>query len=133
LKWAVDHNADGARDLWHPHDAVGSIANYFADHGWRPNEAVVTPAIVSGEVDLPVGYNKRYPLSELAAHGITPQDPVTGDETVSLLLLRANSGDQYWLGLNNFYVITRYNNSTHYAMAVHELAQAIKRRYLGAN
>ena len=131
LKWAVDHNYDGRRDLWHPDDAIGSIANYFSAHGWKPGEPVVMPASVAGEVDLPVGYDKQYTLAELAAAGITPAEDVAADEKPSLLLLRGNAGDEYWLGLHNFFVITRYNHSTHYAMAVHELAQAIKRRYLG--
>jgi membrane-bound lytic murein transglycosylase B len=131
LKWAVDLNGDGQRDLWHPVDAVGSIANYFAEHGWRPGEAVVAPALVDGEVALQAGYDKRYTLSELATAGVRPGTTIPAGDKVSLLLLRGNSGDQYWLGLNNFFVITRYNHSTHYAMAVHELGQAIKRRYLG--
>ena len=88
------------------------------------------PASVVGEVELPVGYDKQYTLAELAAAGITPAEEVSADEKPSLLLLRGTAGDEYWLGLHNFFVITRYNHSTHYAMAVHELAQAIKRRYL---
>lgn len=130
LKWAVDHNADGRRDLWTPEDAIGSIANYFASHGWRAGESVVVPALVQGSVSLPAGYDKRYSLAELANVGVSPASHIPGAEKVSLLLLRGNVGDEYWLGLDNFFVITRYNHSTHYAMAVHELAQAIKTRYL---
>jgi membrane-bound lytic murein transglycosylase B len=131
LKWAVDHNIDGRRDLWDPDDAIGSIANYFSDHGWRRGEPVVTAAAVEGEVTLPTGYDKQYSLSELAAAGISPATEVPADEKFSLLLLRGHSSDEYWLGLHNFFVITRYNHSTHYAMAVHELAQAIKQRHSG--
>lgn len=131
LKWAVDHDGDGRRDLWQPEDAVGSIANYFAQHGWHPGEPVVTPALVDGETSLPPGYDKQYTLAELAAAGVHPDGEVPPGTKPSLLLLRANDGDEYWLGLNNFYVITRYNHSTHYAMAVHELAQAIKQRHQG--
>ncbi len=132
LKWAVDHDGDGRRDLWDPEDAVGSIANYFHDHGWHRGEAVVTPAVVDGAVNLPVGYDKQYYLAELMAAGIRPENQIPAGQKLSLLLLRGNAGDEYWLGLNNFFVITRYNHSTHYAMAVHELGQAIKRRYLGS-
>lgn len=131
LQWAVDHDGDGRRDLWDPEDAVGSIANYFNAHGWHPGEGVVTPALVDGAVSLPTGYDKQYSLDELAAVGIHPEGEVPPGQNLSLLLLRANGGDEYWLGLNNFFVITRYNHSTHYAMAVHELGQAIKRRYQG--
>jgi membrane-bound lytic murein transglycosylase B len=133
LKWAVDHDGDGRRDLWHPDDAIGSIANYFREHGWHPGEAVVTQAEVDGPVALPAGYDKQYSLAELAAAGVRPQGEVPPGQRPSLLLLRANSGDEYWLGLNNFFVITRYNHSTHYAMAVHALGQAIKRRYQGGH
>ena len=131
LKWAVDHNGDGRRDLWHPEDAIGCIANYFHQHGWHTGEAVVVPALTQGVVGLQAGYDKQYSLSELSAVGVHPEGQVPPGQKPSLLLLRGNSGDQYWLGLNNFFVITRYNHSTHYAMAVHELGQAIKRRYLG--
>jgi membrane-bound lytic murein transglycosylase B len=131
LQWAVDLNGDGRRDLWHPDDAVGCIANYFAQHGWHPGEAVVTRAAAEGAVGLAVGYDKQYSLSELAAAGVRPEGQVPAGQKVSLLLLRANGGDEYWLGLHNFFVITRYNHSTHYAMAVYELGRAIKRRYLG--
>ena len=131
LQWAVDHNADGRRDLWHPEDAIGSVANYFAQHGWHPGEAVVTRAETGGDVSLAAGYDKQYSLDELAAAGVYPAGDVPAGQKPSLLLLRGNSGDQYWLGLHNFFVITRYNHSVHYAMAVHELGQAIKRRYQG--
>jgi len=131
LKWAVDHDGDGRHDLWNPEDAIGSIANYFSQHGWHSGEAVVRQASVNGEVSLPVGYDKQYTLAELAAAGIQPEGQIPAGTKPSLLLLRANDGDEYWLGLNNFFVITRYNHSTHYAMAVHSLAQAIKQRYQG--
>jgi membrane-bound lytic murein transglycosylase B len=130
LQWAVDHDGDGRRDLWSAEDAIGSIANYFAAHGWRRGEPVTTPALIAGgEVNLPTGYDRRYALADLAANGIRPSDPVAGNQELSLLLLRGADGDEYWLGHPNFYVITRYNHSAHYAMAVHQLAQAIKRRY----
>ena len=132
LKWAVDHNLDGRRDLWHPDDAVGSIANYFSEHGWHPGEPVVVQALVPADVALPTGYDQQYSLPELAAVGIYPGSEVPAGDKLSLLLLRGNAGDEYWLGLHNFFVITRYNHSTHYAMVVHDLAKAIKQRYLGA-
>lgn len=131
LKWAVDLNGDGKRDLWDPEDAIGSIANYFSQHGWQPGGPVATPAEAQGPVYLTTGYDQFYTPDQLAAQGLTPVAPISGQDRVSLLLLRGANGDEYWLGHNNFYVITRYNHSTHYAMAVHDLAQAIKQRYLG--
>lgn len=131
LKWAVDHDGDGRRDLWQPEDAIGSIANYFAQHGWHTGEPVVSRAATEGEIGLATGYDKQYSLTELSQAGVTPESTIPAGTNPSLLLLRANDGDEYRLGLNNFYVITRYNHSTHYAMAVYELAQAIKQRYQG--
>jgi len=130
LQWAVDFDGDGRRDLWNPVDAIGSIAQYFAAHGWRPGEPVVTAARGSAMArNLESGFDTRYSLAALTGYGIQPAAALDGDSTVRLLRLSADSGDEYWLGHQNFYVITRYNHSTHYAMAVHQLAQAIKQRY----
>lgn len=131
LKWAVDFDGDGRRDLWNPVDAIGSVANYFAQHGWRPGQPVVVRAGSNGvrNLALKTGYDTSYQLDQLADAGIRPSGSWTGGEPVRLLKLSTNSGDEYWLGGDNFYVITRYNHSTHYAMAVHQLAQAIRRRH----
>ncbi|MGX2041800.1 lytic murein transglycosylase B [Methylocaldum sp. MU1018] len=131
LQWAVDFDGDNHRDLWNPVDAIGSIANYFAAHGWRPGEPVVTAARGGAMArNLESGFDTRYSLAALSNYGIQPvAASLDSDSTVRLLRLSADSGDEYWLGHQNFYVITRYNHSTHYAMAVHQLAQAIKRRY----
>ena len=133
LQWAVDFNGDGRRDLWQAEDVIGSIANYFAQHGWRRGEPVTTPAVATtGNVqNLETGYDTQYALNDLIRQGIKPASLCPDRQPLRLLRLRAASGDDYWLGHQNFYVITRYNHSTHYAMAVHQLAQAVKQRYLG--
>jgi membrane-bound lytic murein transglycosylase B len=130
LKFAVDFNGDGQKDLWDPEDAIGSIANYFAGHGWRTGEPVVSRAMVDGGAasGLESGFDTHYSLDDLAAYGIHPANYFPADR-VRLLRLSAAVGDEYWLGYENFYVITRYNHSTHYAMAVHQLAEAVKQRY----
>ena len=127
-RWAVDFNGDGHRDLWNPEDAIGSIANYFSQHGWQPGQPVVAPLVAQKPIRLEVGFNTRYTPSNLVQAGLRPQNPCKTSGQVSLLLLRHQQLDQYLIGYPNFYTITRYNHSTHYAMAVHELAQAIKRR-----
>jgi membrane-bound lytic murein transglycosylase B len=127
-RWAVDFNGDGHRDLWNPEDAIGSIANYFAQHGWQPGKPVVDPLVAKGPVVLETGFSTRYTPSTLVKAGLRPTTPVKVNEQVSLLQLRHQQYDQYLIGHPNFYTITRYNHSTHYAMAVHELAQAIKGR-----
>jgi membrane-bound lytic murein transglycosylase B len=132
LKYAVDFDGDGRRDLWNADDAIGSVAHYFASHGWKRGEPVVSPArakSASARV-LESGLDSRYALPVLAGYGIYPTGTVPPRvDTVRLLRLSAEAGDEYWLGYDNFYVITRYNHSTYYAMAVHQLAQAVKHRY----
>lgn len=131
LKFAVDFDGDGRKDLWNPEDAIGSIANYFKGHGWQTGQPVVSLARVSGnEVDgLKTGFDTQYSLSTLAGYGIYPSLEYPEAGVVRLLKLSGNNGDSYWVGYDNFYVITRYNHSTHYAMAVHQLAEAVKRRH----
>lgn len=132
LKYAVDFDGDGRKNLWDPEDAIGSIAHYFAEFGWRPGEPVVSPAIVVGHQvqGLKNGFDTRYSLATLASYGIRPKLDFPAEE-VSLLRLSTTQGDDYYVGYPNFYVITRYNHSTYYAMAVHQLGRAIKQRYLG--
>nr|MBP8198389.1 lytic murein transglycosylase B [Chromatiaceae bacterium] len=132
LKWAVEFDGDGRRDLWNPVDAIGSVANYFAVHGWRRGEPVAVKADASGAVALKAGFDTRYSLDALARDGIRPQGRLPAGDEVSLIRLDATGGYQFWLGLNNFYVITRYNHSSYYAMAVHQLAQALRARHGGA-
>ena len=131
LRWAVDFNGDGERDLWNPEDAIGSIANYFSKHGWRPGQPVVTPARAEKAKTKPLetGFMTRYPLDSLNRAGIYPAQRCDCDYPLHLLHLSHYKSDEYRLGHPNFYVITRYNHSTYYAMAVHELAQAIKKDY----
>jgi membrane-bound lytic murein transglycosylase B len=131
--YAVDFGGDGRRDLWNPVDAIGSVANYFKGHGWRAGEPVAVRASVSGAGvgALKTGFDTSYPLSALAAQGISPAGPTGGASTASLLALDVGNGYEYWLGLHNFYVITRYNHSTYYAMAVYQLGSAVRARVGG--
>ncbi len=134
LQWAVDFNGDGRRDLWNPEDAIGSVANYFVQHGWQKGQPVVSSTRVSGTgIDsLEPGIENQYSLTALSQAGVAPVDPCNCDYPLRLILLKHLNNDEYLLGHPNFYAITRYNHSTYYAMAVHELAQAIKRGYLKA-
>lgn len=129
--YAVDFDGDGHRDLWDPVDAIGSVANYFSEHGWRPGEPVAIPSQVRAGLaagTMKTGFDTRYSLSELAGRGIMPAGSPGRASKASLLKLDVGSDYEYWLGLPNFYTITRYNHSTYYAMAVHQLARAIKGR-----
>ena len=123
-QYAVDFSGDGHINLWDPVDAIGSVANYFKAHGWVKGDHVAVMA--NGQAPgLPNGFKTKYSISQLAAAGLTPQQPLGNHQQASLLRLDVGTGYQYWYGLPNFYTITRYNHSTHYAMAVWQLGQAV--------
>lgn len=123
-QYAVDFSGDGHINLWDPVDAIGSVANYFKAHGWVKGDQVAVMA--NGQAPgLPNGFKTRYSISQLAAAGLTPQQPLGNHQQASLLRLDVGTGYQYWYGLPNFYTITRYNHSTHYAMAAWQLGQAV--------
>ncbi len=123
-QYAVDFSGDGHINLWDPVDAIGSVANYFKAHGWVKGDQVAVMA--NGQAPgLSNGFKTKYSISQLAAAGLTPQQPLGNHQQASLLRLDVGTGYQYWYGLPNFYTITRYNHSTHYAMAVWQLGQAV--------
>lgn len=127
--WAKDGDGDGRRELLtHKPDVFASIANYFVVHGWQRGGAVVARATRdAGAADfVPESLDPVYPLASLAARGYRPQPGQPLAEGATLLSLDGEAGKEYWLGYRNFYVITRYNHSPMYALAVHQLAQAIR-------
>ncbi len=127
--YAVDFDGDGKRDLWGSNaDAIGSVANYFARHGWRPGEPVTVRARKAGadhQRFVEAGMKPSLRVKDLQAAGITPDARLDPAALTSLIKLETQDGHEYWLGLHNFYVITRYNHSNLYAMAVHQLSQEI--------
>ncbi len=133
-EYAVDFDGDGSRDLLGSiDDAIGSVANYLSRHGWRRHHAVATKVEVSGDgYKALLSENPRRPrpgrsLAELTAGGVVAGrlDVPTGDKA-ALLEFDSRDGKEYWLGFQNFYVITRYNHSPLYALAVYQLGQAIR-------
>ncbi|SPJ33243.1 lytic murein transglycosylase B [Kushneria phyllosphaerae] len=131
--YAVDFDNDGIKDLWkEPVDAIGSVANYFAEHGWRSGQPLTVAAHLKGaEKPADVDFNQAKPpymrVADLEAQGITPDIAISGDQDVIPLALDyADGHNDYLLGLHNFYVITRYNHSHLYAMAVTTLAEQIQ-------
>lgn len=142
--YAVDFDNDGRTDLVHSvADAIGSVANYFAEHGWQDDLAVAARARVSGDDYEELFGKKMKPsitLGELRERGVTPvrcegaaiPSPhcfrLPDDTRVSPLHLEGEHGSEFWLGTQNFYVITRYNHSPLYAMAVYQLARALEQR-----
>lgn len=142
--YAVDFDEDGKTDLVHSvADAIGSVANYFAEHGWRDDLPVAARARVSGDDYQALFSRDMKPsitLGELRDKGASPlgcEDQelpsphcfdLPPDTRVSPLVLEGNHGTEFWLGTQNFYVITRYNHSPLYAMAVYQLARALEER-----
>lgn len=132
--YAVDFDADGHRDIWtNPVDAIGSIANYLHEHGWRAGESIVH-ATKSADKQLPDELIKRglkpsVSRAEALAAGLSLDNLPADAETFNVFSLEQRDGDELWLGRQNFYAITRYNHSQMYAMAVVELAEAIRARY----
>jgi membrane-bound lytic murein transglycosylase B len=128
--YAVDEDGDGHRDLWNSNaDVIGSVANYFKRHGWNPGEEI-TQQVQGGdnlEPYVAAGMKPSIKVSELLASGLRPvaDKPPQPDALSSLIKLDAGDHDEYWLGLNNFYVITRYNHSNLYAMAAYQLSREI--------
>jgi membrane-bound lytic murein transglycosylase B len=129
--FAVDFDGDGLRDIWsNPEDAVGSIANYFERHGWRAGEDVVLQVEVDGDRAAGIAnatLDLTHTVAELERLGVAV-DGLPGEAPAALFMMEGEHGQEYWLGLNNFHVITRYNRSRLYALAVHQLGQHIKSR-----
>ncbi len=132
--YAVDFDGDGRRDIWESSaDAIGSVANYLHLHGWRHGAAIALPARIKGQDyrDFVTRGKPRKPrtaIATLARHGITPSAAVDEGAKATLLALEGKGGEEFWLTLDNFYVITRYNHSPLYAMAVYQLGREIARR-----
>lgn len=123
-QYAVDFNGDGHINLWDPVDAIGSVANYFKQHGWVKGDQVAVQAMGQAP-GLDNGFKTNYSVSQLSAAGLTPTQSLGDHQQASLLRLDVGTSYQYWYGLPNFYTITRYNHSTHYAMAVWQLGEAV--------
>jgi len=130
-RYAVDFDGDGKPNLWKSSaDAIGSIANYLKEYGWKSEAPIAVAATVNGDdvtALLSQGIKPHVPLADLQAMGVTPEQEIPGEILASLLTLGEGEGVQYWIALDNFYVITRYNRSVNYAMAVFELSREIRR------
>jgi len=130
-RYAIDLDGDGHIDLrGNAADAIGSVASFLAAHGWRSGEPVVFRARYDAESRLSplveAGIRPQFTLQDLAGYGVASIEPVSLDLPLALIDL-PNGDDEtsYFLGAPNFYVITRYNRSSFYAMAVYDLARAL--------
>jgi peptidoglycan lytic transglycosylase B len=139
-EYAVDFDNDRRRDLLKDGaDAIGSIANFLYRHGWAAGEPIVDAADLAGTLyswPMTLGVQPTLRVRDWFDHGVFAHRDILArenlgdaDRPAALMTLEGESGPQYYLGYNNFYVITRYNRSQNYAMAVYELAQLIRQRY----
>jgi len=132
--YAVDFSEDGKRDLWENlDDIIGSIANYFNRHGWKAGEPVASRVISNApaagfQVSENIKPGKKK-AGDFAKAGVTTDPSLPADQAVALLEFAQRNGPEYWLTTKNFYVITRYNRSPLYAMAVYQLSKAIQDAY----
>ena len=135
LNFAVDFNNDGITDLWNAEDAIGSVANYFSRNGWKRSVSqVAVRAKYRGNrfKRLKTGYKTKYSQYKLRKkHKITPRTRLKYKGSVSLIKLPRATYDELWFGTHNFRVITTYNHSTFYGMAVFQLGEAVRKRRYG--
>lgn len=132
--YAVDFDGDGRIDIWNNAiDAIGSVGNYFKKHGWKENGQIIFPAETRDNkylLALSKGLKPDIPAARLPDYGITLDEKLDKNENIKFLEYETETGSEYWLALQNFYVITRYNHSAMYAMAVYQLAGKIRNAYL---
>ena len=126
--YGKDGDGDGRADLLGSRqDAFASIANYFVGYGWHRGEPIFVPAVADPGAApfVPDNFEAKYTLADLAARGYRPAEAGAPDLPVTLLTLDGANGPEYWIGYHNFWVITRYNRSPLYAMAVFQLSREI--------
>jgi len=128
-EYAVDSTDDGKRDIWSNWtDVIGSVANYFVRHGWAADNQVVVRASLGDQWRGETPKNTIKPketVTSLSHQGVLFVTDLPGDQKSQLLTLEGDDGKEYWVGFHNFFVITRYNTSVMYALAVHQLGQDI--------
>jgi membrane-bound lytic murein transglycosylase B len=133
-KYTVDFNSNGKIDILNePEDAIGSVANYLKQYGWKTGEPIAHFATLKNGYSVPVSADPRS-LAAWEEVGILPvTKPQTATPPAWLIDFTVESGKEYWLAYNNFKVITQYNNSSYYAMSVFQLAEILRSAHDAAN
>ncbi|MDH5191212.1 MAG: lytic murein transglycosylase B [Gammaproteobacteria bacterium] len=128
-EYAIDYDHDGKRDIWTNNaDTIGSVANYLKRHGWQKGQNITFPAKVSGKGYKSVieqGLKPKLNISQLEKKGVKVDNHINKNTSAALIELENRFNNEYWVGLDNFYAITRYNHSALYGMAVFQLGQEI--------
>lgn len=129
--YAADFDGDNKRDIWHnASDVIASIGRYFAEHGWQKNQIIALPTVENETGKTLLSDNLKPNLRLVELQSLLDKITMLKSSTdkIKLLLLKQEHGEELWATLDNFYVITRYNHSPLYAMAVYQLSQAISNR-----
>ena len=131
--YAVDFDGDNVRNLLGSvDDAIGSVANYLKRHGWRRQGQIAIPTQVEGQEHLALlelGLKPKVTIAEMKSSGVNVYDAVPNTAKGALLEFELRDGVEHWIGLDNFYAVTRYNHSALYAMAVFQLSEEILETY----
>ncbi|WP_422411311.1 MULTISPECIES: lytic murein transglycosylase B [unclassified Endozoicomonas] len=132
--YAVDYTGDGQSNIWkHEEDAIASVANYLRENGWKAGKPIVSKAKVTGtkyEKAVSDSVRPQKTLKQLEGSGWHPEALLPETAKAAAIKLEGDKGPEYWLGMHNFYVITTYNRSKLYAMAVYQLASDVKTGYI---
>jgi len=127
--YARSFDEGGSSDLINsPEDAMASVANYLKVHRWKKGQPIASKANLTREI---TGLRKQQirpknKVNDYTAIGFRPAESLDATLPATMIILDGDAGTEHWFGLYNFYVITRYNHSKLYAMAVTQLAQEIK-------
>ena len=129
--YAIDFDGDGFRDIWNnPVDAIGSVGNYLHRHGWQRHEPITVAVTVAPDPRVAAIFEEALKPSSTVAtlktEGVAVPSGLDDDLAVAPLIFRGKQGVEHWIGFDNFYVITRYNHSKLYAMAVFQLSERLK-------
>lgn len=130
--YAFDFNKDNYRDIWHnTDDAIASIGNYFAKHGWKPGQTVAIQIRDESQNSLNPAFSLKEDLRLVESNGTNPNisTPLLSTKKAKIIAFKQENGEELWATSNNFYVITRYNKSPLYAMAAYQLSLAISNLY----
>ncbi len=127
--YAIDYDGDQKRDIWtNPADAIGSIANYLSRHGWQRDQPIIARTTTTGNRFESIANKSLKPahsVQALAGLGVVPVTTYKSDRLASLVKLKNKNRYEYWMGFKNFYVISRYNHSRLYSMAIYQLSQLV--------
>jgi len=130
MKFGREFSGDGRINIFKSGaDSIGSVANYLSKHGWKKGEPLAVKVRVKGtswKKYLDQGIRPKYTVAEFKKRGVYPSMWVNPKTKGALISLKGDKGVEYWIIFNNFYVVTRYNPSIKYALAVTILGKHIE-------